>query len=257
MTRVRASFSAATLVAVLGLGLGGCPEDAGGTCRLDSDCAAGLVCDLDRVCRAYEAVKASFDVVQDVEVVGCDTGAPADTVAADTSGCAAIAGVFEAGAAPCPAAGTVREVTGLVIQDHDNGLADLASVANQVLANGFGAGDITLALHVDGSFEFGCPHVLAWVRSADDVNADCTPVFSGTMPLDIPNLVSTEVQRATLDPETLVLRGLVDKQALLLALDEALRGVTDQLVTEDTDTDCDGDPDMASAIIQVQLAPLE
>lgn len=256
MTRVGA-ISAAALVAALGLGLGGCPEDAGGTCRLDSDCAAGLVCDLDGVCRAYEAVKASFDVVQDVEVVGCDTGAPTDTVAADTSGCAAIAGVFEAGTAPCPAAGTIRQVTGLVIQDHDNGLADLASVANQVLANGFSQGDITLALHVDGSFEFGCPHVIAWVRSPADVNADCTPVFADTMPLDIPNLVSTEVQRSTLDPETLVLRGLVDKQALLLALDEALRDVADALVTEDTDTDCDGAPDMASAVIQIQLAPVE
>jgi|GEM_PF-1822749 len=252
-------FAMSVALAVFGAGaLGGCLEEAGKACLLDSDCESGLVCALDGVCRSYAAVQASFDVVQDVEVVGCDTGGATDTIAADTAGCAAVAGVFEAGAAPCPAAATVRQVTGLVIQDHDNGLADLAAVANQVLASGFAEETITLSLHVDGDLTSGCPRSLGWIRTADDRNADCTPVFSDAMPLDIPGLVSTSVDDASVvevDADTLTLKGLVDKQALLLSLDEALRDVADGLVTEDTDTDCDDVPDKASAIITVLLSP--
>ncbi|TNF37015.1 MAG: hypothetical protein EP329_04245 [Deltaproteobacteria bacterium] len=253
-------FFAMSLAALVAGSAGGCLEEAGQTCRLDSDCQAGLLCDLDGVCRAYTVVKASYDVVEDVEVTGCDTGGAADTVAADTAGCAAVAGVFEAGSAPCPEAATVRQVTALVIQDHDNGLADLAAVANQVLANGFSEGTITLALHVDGELTTGCPRTVAWIRGADDRNADCTPVFSDAMPLDIPNLVSTKVDGASVvqvDENTLTLRGLVDEQALLDSLDEALRDVADQLVVSDTDTDCDGSPDHASAVIEVHLAPAD
>jgi len=192
-------------------------------------------------------------VVQDVDVVTFDTAKPDSVADTNGSGCAAIAGVFAAGSAPCPVAPDVRQVTGLVIQDHDNGLAQLAGVANQVLANGFGNGDITLSLHIDGTFQAGCSYALAWVRTAADIHADCTPEFGDSMPLDIPGLVSTSVDYATLNPDTHVLTGLVDKQKLLLALDPALRDVADQLIVEDVDTDGDHVPDKASAIIAVQF----
>jgi len=244
--------------ALLGLSLAaaGCPESAGGACRLDSDCEGGLVCAFDGVCRTFAAVQASFDTVQAVDVVAFDT-VKADTTATDDANgaCAPVLGVFAAGSAPCPAAATILPVTGLVIAEEGNGLARLAAVANAVLADGFDQGTITLALHVDGTLAAGCTADLAWIRSAEDRHADCTPVFGADrMPLDIPSLVSTSVDFAVLDPETHILTGLVDKQALLLTLDESIRPVADGLIDEDVDTDGDDVPDKSSAIIQVLFA---
>ena len=241
--------------ALAALALAACPEAEGGPCRLDSDCEGGLVCAFDGLCQRFAAVQASFDTVQPVDVTSFDT-TPADTAGApDASGCAPVANVFAAGAAPCPAAAEVRAVSGLVIAEEGNGLARLAAVANQVLANGFDQGDIAMALHLDGTLAPGCAVDFAWVRTPDDLAADCTPRFGkDRMPLDIPGLVSTSVDFATLDPETHVLTGLVDKQKLLARLDESIRAVADSLIDEDVDTDGDQVPDKSSAIIQVLFA---
>jgi len=235
------------------IALAGCLAERGGPCQIDSDCQRGLVCGLDLHCQPLSVVRDSLDTRAPVDVVIRDTAG--DTTPLDAEGCAPVEGVFEASEPPCPAAASVRQVTGLTLASEGHGLAPLAQIANQVIAVGFDEGDIALALHVDGQLSPGCPAVLAWVATQDDILGDCTARYVGRMPFVIPNLVSTVVEDAVLDPATLVLTGLIDKQALLESMDENLRDVADNLIIEDTDTTGDGSPDKASAIIAIALAP--
>lgn len=243
----------AVAVVALAGGAAGCLRDGGERCQVDSDCGGGAICALDGVCRTVAAVEASLDTRQAVDVVAYDT---VDTQGAtgDTAGCAPVAGVFEATSGACAAPTRKRRVTGLIIASEGNGLAGLAGVANQVLANTFEDGTLTLELWVDGELTPACAHVIAWMRGPDDRNADCTAAFRDTMPLVIPELVTTSVEHAHLDPETLIVTGLVDKAKLLASMAPELRDVADSLITLDVDTDGDQVADMASAIIQVQLA---
>ena len=139
--------------------------------------------------------------------------------------------------------------------------APAASTWSSVLAvipptanHGFDDGSLTLELWIDGSLAAGCARVLAWMRGPEDRNADCTAVFSDAMPFVIPGLVTTSVDHAQLDPETLVLTGLVDKAKLIESMAPELRDVAEQLITLDVDTDGDEVADMASAVIQITLA---
>jgi hypothetical protein len=130
----------------------------------------------------------------------------------------------------------------------------MASVANQVLENGFSDGEIKLALWVDGTYRTGCNARYVFVEdAATDIGADCTPAYDDAMPLVIPGLVRTEVYDITIDPATNELRGLVDEQKLLESMDPALRDVADSLIELDVDTDGDEVPDKASCILTLQF----
>lgn len=242
---VALSSSLAVMVA------GACTQPAGEPCKVASDCDPGLVCGLDGICATFAAVNASFDTRATVDVITLDTADATETAAPDGEGCRAVAGVFEPGAAPCEEAAEVRVVTGIAIASEGHGLAMLAGVANQVIADGFEKGEIPLALHIDGELRAGCEARLAWIRGPEDRNADCTPVFSDAMPFEIPNLVSTKVERAVLDPLSGRLTGLIDKADLIASMDPALRDVAEQLIVLDVDTDGDQIADRASAIMDL------
>ncbi|MCA9517441.1 MAG: hypothetical protein KC635_21015 [Myxococcales bacterium] len=254
MSTARAARAAwpLAIAALLTASATGCLRSDGESCRVDSDCGGGAICALDNVCRTVAAVEASLDTRQAVDVVTYDT---VDTQGAtgDATGCEPVAGVFDAATGACPEPTTKRTVTAIVIAQ-EGGLAGLAEVANQVIANGFDDGSLTLELWIDGSLAAGCARVLAWMRGPEDRNADCTAVFSDAMPFVIPGLVTTSVDHAQLDPETLVLTGLVDKAKLIESMAPELRDVAEQLITLDVDTDGDEVADMASAVIQITLA---
>lgn len=226
---------------------GACSQLEGQACVLDSDCEAGFVCSFEAVCTTFEAVAKAFDAAP--EITHADT-----TDSTDTQGdidivdgtCDAPREVFESITTACAAPTQKLVATALVIDKDGNGMGPLAQVANSVLANGFRQGDIALELWVDGTFETGCSYTLAWVRGPEDINADCTPVFSQNMPFEIPGLVSTEIENAVIDPANGLITGLVDKPKLLLSIDEALRDVAESLIIEDVDTDNDQIPDRAS-----------
>lgn len=222
-----------------------CSQLEGHSCVLDSDCESGLVCSLDGVCTTFEAIAAAFDATPEITPLDGDTSNTSD-VEAVTGTCTDMSGVFDAAIGACPEPARKLVVTAMVIDKDGNGLGPLAAVANSVIANGFRNGDITLALWVDGTFESGCDYASAWVRGPDDIHVDCTPVFSDEMPFEIPGLVSTKIEDAVIDPETGLVTGLVDKPALLLSIDEALRDVAENLIIEDVDTDGDQVPDRAS-----------
>jgi len=240
-------------MACLALLASACTQPAGEPCKVASDCDPGLVCGLDGICASFAVVNASFDTRATVDVITLDTAGAAETLAPDGEGCRPVAGVFEPGTAPCEDAAEVRVVTGIVIASEGHGLAMLAGVANQVIADGFDKGEIPLALHIDGELRAGCATSLAWVRDAADLNADCTPVFSDAMPFEIPNLVSTKVERAVLDPVSGRLTGLIDKADLIASMDPALRDVAEQLIVLDVDTDGDQIADRASAIMDLSF----
>lgn len=240
----------AVLSIAVGAPLIACGSAAGDPCTISTDCEPGLICSLEGVCATYEAVSASFDSTATVDVITPDTAPPRETVA-DAGGCRAVEGVFEASEPPCGEAAEVRTVTGIALAEEGHGLAGLASVANQVIENSFEAGEITLALHVDGELRDGCAASLAWIRTPEDRDADCTAVFSTSMPFDIPNLVSTSVDDAVLDPNTNRLTGIVDKAALIESMEPALRDVAERLIVLDVDTDGDQVPDKASAILDI------
>jgi len=237
------------IVTSVGIG-GGCLGAGGARCTIASDCEAGLVCSLEGVCATVAEVAASFDTRQAVDVITRDTSDTSEAEG-DVAGCREVVGVFAAGQAPCPTAAEVRVVTGIALADSGHGLAQLASVANQVIADGFDKGEISLALHVDGELRAGCPASLAWMRGAADRHADCTAEFTDAMPFEIPNLVATRVEEASLDPATGRVTGLIDKAALIASMDPALRDVAEQLIVLDVDTDGDQVADMASAILDL------
>ncbi|PIE18403.1 MAG: hypothetical protein CSA66_04790 [Proteobacteria bacterium] len=245
---------AASAAALLGAcALGG--EGAG--CRVDSDCEAGLLCAPAGTCQSEAAVAASLErpgAADAVDVVSFTDTAATGGAGGDVTGCAPLAGVFEASQARCREPRVKLTVTGLVVLDSGAGLAQLATVANPVIAAGYDEGTLAMALWVDGEYAPGCPHALAWMRGQADRAADCTAVFSDSMPFEVPNLVSTAIEQAHLDPETNILRGLVDKAALLASMDEVLRDVADSLIVLDVDTDGDEVPDRASAHLEILFA---
>jgi len=147
-------------------------------------------------------------------------------------------------------------VTNLALPAEGHGAARLAPLANPILEDSFGPDaqtPIHLTLWVDGTLAAGCGPRVAWVRTSDDVGADCQPAFQDTMPVDLPGLVSLLVHDAELDPETLVVSGLLDVDEVVASMDPALQDTARGLFDLDVDTDGDGTPDRCSVLIQVSL----
>jgi len=241
------------LLLLLLVPLTGCADSgAGAPCRLDSDCDKGFLCALDGRCRTQGEVEDSFVSRADVEVVTVPDADDGDVASdADVAGCTPVSGVFEATTPPCPTAPLVKPVKNLQLATEGHGLAQLAAVANQVLSQSFEKGESKLELRVDGSLAAGCERRLAWVRDERDIAADCTPVHSATMPFEVPNLVFGVIEAVDFDPESNVVHGRVDKEALMESLAPELRPVADTLIQEDIDLDGDSVPDRASVIINL------
>ena len=136
-------------------------------------------------------------------------------------------------------------------------MARLSDLANPIIESNFNDEKITLDLWIDGTLAAGCSATFAWVRNAADVGGapECLPEFVETMPFDVPGLVSTTVYQAVLEPETLYLTGLVNREELVASMAPALQETATGLIDVDVDTDHDGTNDRTSIIMTVVLAP--
>lgn len=236
----------------------GCLGAAGQTCTIDSDCDSGLVCSLHGVCTAYAAMQEELahPTAPDASDTTGGNADAADSTPAelgpDASPCTPPLGHWT-----CGGPANKRTVTNLVLAPSGHGMARLSDLANPIIESNFNDAKIALELWIDGTLGAGCDAPLAWVRTPDDVSAspECLPAFVGKMPFDVPGLVSAIVYQATLDPQTLVLTGLVNRDELIASMAPALRDTATGLIDVDVDTDHDGTPDRTSIILTVTLAP--
>lgn len=241
-------------------GFAGCLGASGETCRIDSDCGSGLVCSLERQCTAYAvlAEQLAHPTTPDVsETVGGDDASEVSSETAtetetDAGQCTPPSGTW-----PCAGPVAKRKVTNLVLADSGHGMARLADLANPIIESNFNDEKITLDLWIDGTLAAGCNATFAWVRNAADIGGapECLPTFVETMPFDVPGLVSATVYQAVLEPGTLVLTGLVNRDELVASMDPALQETAAGLIDVDVDTDHDGTNDRTSIILTVVLAP--
>jgi hypothetical protein len=259
VTVVGALASAASLTGGLGGALGGCLGSSGEACRIDSDCGSGLVCSLEGQCTAYAVLKEQIahptaPVVS--ETVGGDTGGGNETTSTDTETDAGQC-TPPTGSWPCAGPTAKRTVTNLVLAPSGHGMVRLADLANPIIESNFDEGKVALELWIDGTLAAGCSATFAWVRNDADIGAapECLPAFVTTMPFDVPGLVSAIVYQAVLEPGTLVLTGLVNRDELIASMDPALRESATTLIDVDVDTDHDGTNDRTSIILTVVLAP--
>ena len=243
--------------------LAGCPAPEDDSCRLDSDCEAGLICHLG-VCATPGAVadalaNAGANYTEDASAT--EASALAEVAAsadADQVECKPPSGVFDvAGAAPCPEPVSKRPVTSIEIVK-EGGLTNLADLANPLIVNKIADGTIAVALWVDGTLAPGCTWKHAWIAGdGHGISGDCTAKHTTTFPMPVPlgDVGIAVVEGAVYDPVTGVLTGLVDKEQLLEQVPEGLKETASKLVVEDVDTDGDQTPDRASATLIIGLGP--
>ena len=234
-----------TYLLIGGLLWAGCPAPQGEPCTLDSDCRGGLVCGLDGACTTFEKVDEDFNRVPDVTVISLDAleGGDAATGPGDASGSC------EAPLDPWPCEGVEKKVVALFeIDEEGHGAAGLAGASQLILPGGFEDGSLYMEFWVNGTFDDACELVLGFVRSDDDVDESCQPLYlSGDkMPFSIPGVVELFVYDPRFTPSTGAFSGFVDKEEILDALDPALRSAFAPMVQENVDTDGDGEPDLAT-----------
>ncbi len=254
------TFALALAGAGLGASLGACLGASGETCRIDSDCGSGLVCSFERQCTAYAVLKEQLahpTAPHVSETVGGDVASEVSSETAtdpetDAGQCTTPSGTW-----PCAGPVAKRKVTNRILAASGHGMARLADLANPIIESNFGEDKVTLDLWIDGTLAAGCSATFAWVRNPADIGAapECLPAFVGTMPFDVPGLVSAIVYEAVLEPETLVLTGLVNRDELIASMAPALRETATSLIDVDVDTDHDGTNDRTSIILTVVLAP--
>jgi hypothetical protein len=212
-----------------------CAAPEGDPCQIDSDCAPGLICSLDQICKQPSQVLPPEDP------------------------CVDPAGAFEASEKPCSAPTNVIGVSALSLKEEGHGLAGLASLANPTFADAIEKGELAMSLLVDGTLKTECTSHIAWKVDDNWRNGDCTPVHSKTFPLLLPSLkLSFTVYGASFDIATSTLTGYADPDEIKASLEAA--GLSEAIVTgvmssikSDVDTDDDGVPDKASVILSVGL----
>jgi len=213
----------------------GCAIAEGEPCTVDSDCESGLICSFEHTCE------------------------PPASLITDTH-CEEQLGVFQSTTSACAEPTTIHSVISLTIADKDNGLANLAPLANGVIKGGFENDSVSLDLAVDGTLDPECDADIAWVVGEDWRNADCTPVYNTTFPLSLPGLgpdssnATFTVYSAVFDRASNVLSGYVIPEEVRAALAPSLQSaVSDDAFVFDTDTDGDGEPDKPSVVVGVGL----
>ncbi len=249
----------------------GCALSEGDQCTVDSDCRSGLICNFERICQAPENF--GQDIVEPPETTVSDTNLTKDTnitldcetgSSTDTSNeCSNKNKAFLPSCAPCAEPTNTYLVTSLTIADKDNGLAQLAPLANGVIQGGFSNGSVNMSLAVDGSASSSDPDCLpdiAWILEDEWRNSDCTPIYSDTFPLALPGLGPEQgvatfmIYDAKYDLQTQVIRGYVEPEEIRDAVDKSLESaVSDSAFVFDTDTNGDGQPDKPSVVVGVGL----
>ena len=244
--------SLSLLLILLGiLGLGGCTVDQGKSCEIDSDCAPGTLCSLEGTCETFETVA---DILAHAgNSISTDAGAleAKGWDCLEEGECTARKAVFESSTETCLEPAEKRVVSLLAIAETGHAAANLGTLGNGIIASGFEDGTIHLELWVDGDFGPGCEYTVAWMRSDDDRKADCTAVFTDTMPFSIPELVQATVYEAQFDPCANTVSGLLNKAEILASMDEAIRETAGNLIDEDVDSDGDGVNDRTTVILEL------
>ncbi len=233
------------------------------TCNIDSDCSQGFACSPDKVCVDFAELVDSFTLKKpDKPAKDADAAPDAAPDAASDTGdtgpvCKEPRGIFEPGAAPCGEPDQKLKVTSVCIAPSGHGTAGLAGVGNPILADQFVAGTFTLEAWVDGELTSGCNPTIRWVRAPTDRLADCTIVHGDTMPIEVIGIIELFVQDPKFNPATGVMTGLIDEDAILAAINPAIKDIADGFMDKDTDTNGDGIADKASVIVTIQFGPGE
>ena len=233
-----------TCLVICGLMWAACSASEGEPCSLDSDCRGGLVCGLEGECTTFEKVDEAFNAVPDVTVISLDAlGGDSSSGPGDASA------TCEPALDTWPCEGVDKRVVALFeIDSEGHGAAGLAGASQLVLPGGFEDGSLYMEFWVNGTFADACPFTLGFVRSDDDVDEACQPLFvsDDKMPFSIPGVVELFVYNPSFTPSTGAFSGFVDKEEILAALDPALRSAFEPMVQENVDTDGDGEPDLAT-----------
>jgi hypothetical protein len=242
---------------------GACLADRSETCDIDSDCSQGFACSPDKVCVDFAGLVESF-TLKKPDKPTTDTVVVADVVpdtAADAGDggptCREPRGIFEPGGAPCGEPDQKLKVTSVCIAPSGHGTAGLAGVGNPIVADQFTEGTFTLEAWVDGELANGCNPTIRWIRAPTDRLADCSIVHGDTMPIEVIGVIELFVQEPKFNPATGVMTGLVDEDAILAAINPAIKDIADGFIEKDTDTNGDGVDDKASVIVTIQFGPGE
>ncbi|MEZ4268134.1 MAG: hypothetical protein R3F39_17350 [Myxococcota bacterium] len=240
-----------------------CLADRADSCNIDSDCSQGFACSPDKVCVDFAGLLESFTLKKPPKPVK-DAVTTADAVpdSATDSGdsgptCKVPRGIFEPGAAPCGEPDEKLTVTSVCIAPSGHGTEGLAAVGNPILAGQFFDGTFTLEAWIDGELGNGCNPTIRWIRAPTDRLADCTIVHGDTMPIEVIGVIELFVQEPKFNPATGVMTGLVDEDAILAAINPAIKDIADNFIEKDVDTNNDGVDDKASVIVTIQFGPGE
>lgn len=257
-------------LALLALTFAACRADTYEPCQLQSDCRSGLACSPAGTCVHFSELQdymedtefrsprpefiSEADLQEYLQEHGYVPGGGGGGGGGDTGrdGCEPPAGIFEASDGPCEPPSEVHTVSGLSIADEGHGLVGMAFIANLAIPDYIESGAIRIEVWIDGPFDRECEHVIAYAQTADDRLADCTVEGADTIELAFPGITEFTIVEPELDPLTLQLIGMVDKDEMLANVpggDATVLQVIDNGVTEDVDTDGDSVPDMASIVL--------
>jgi hypothetical protein len=250
----------ALALAVASLSTSACLAERGDACAVDSDCAQGFACSPDNICVDFAGLLASFtlnkptppkDTTVTPEVVA--------DVASDSDGgptCRAPRGIFDATpGGPCLEPDEKLKVTRICIAPSGHGTQGLAFVGNAILSDQFDNDTVIVEAWIDGDLTPGCPVNIRWIRAPTDRQADCTVVHGDTLPIEVVAIIELFVLEPKFNPTTGVMTGLVDEDAVLAAIDPAIKATADAFIEKDVDTDGDSVPDKASVIVTIQFGP--
>ncbi|MCB9729050.1 MAG: hypothetical protein H6746_11290 [Deltaproteobacteria bacterium] len=257
-----AACLALALGASLALPWSACLSDKGERCAIDSDCSSGYACSPEGLCVTFEQLLESFslkhgkpkDVITTKDTVVADS----PEVGPDGDGgatCKEPRGIFEPGAGPCLEPDQKIKVVGLCIAPSGHGTEGLAAVGNPILADQFSNDTFKLEAWIDGELGPGCHPTIRWLRDPSERKADCSVVHGDNVPIEVIGIIELFVESPVYDPVTHILTGIIDEDALLEAIDPAIKQIADNFIEKDVDTDGDSVPDKASVIVTVQLAP--
>lgn len=240
-----------------------CLADRAATCAIDSDCSQGFACSPDKICVDFAGLLESFTLhkpdkpVKDTSDLP-DAAADVPNETGDTGPtCKQPRGIFDPGTAPCGEPDQKLQVTSVCIAPSGHGTAGLAAVGNPILENQFAEGTFHLEAWIDGELGNGCNPTIRWIRALTDRRADCTIVHGDTMPIEVIGVIELFVQDPKFNPATGVMTGLIDEDAILAAINPAIKDIADSFMDKDTDTDGDGVDDKASVIVTIQFGPGE